>query len=101
MASELGAFPGYNKNKDHMLRVIRNHRRAAYGQTDGYENLNTNPVPLDIANCPDQLITVAAADAWDRALEIGEQHGYRNAQSSVIAPTGTIGLGDGLRHDRN
>ncbi|WP_262695329.1 vitamin B12-dependent ribonucleotide reductase [Kordiimonas aquimaris] len=92
MASELGSFPGYEKNKDHMLRVIRNHRRAAYGQSDGYENLNTNPVPLDIANCPDQLITVAAADAWDRALEIGEQHGYRNAQSSVIAPTGTIGL---------
>ena len=92
MASELGAFPGYAKNADHMLRVIRNHRRAAYGQKDGYEKLNTNPVALDIANCPDQLITVAAADAWDRALEIGEEHGFRNAQSSVIAPTGTIGL---------
>lgn len=92
MASELGAFPGYAKNADHMLRVIRNHRRAAYGQKDGYEGLNTNPVALDIANCPDQLITVAAADAWDRALEVGEKHGYRNAQSSVIAPTGTIGL---------
>lgn len=92
MASELGAFPGYEKNKDHMLRVIRNHRRAAYGQKDGYEKLNTNPVALDINNCPDQLITIAAADAWDRALEIGEKHGYRNAQSSVIAPTGTIGL---------
>jgi len=92
MASELGAFPGYKKNEKHMLRVIRNHRRAAYGQKDGYEKLNTNPVALDIANCPDQLITIAAADAWDRALEIGEKHGYRNAQSSVIAPTGTIGL---------
>ncbi len=92
MASELGAFPGYSKNKGHMLRVIRNHRRAAYGQKDGYEKLNTNPVALDISNCPDQLITIAAADAWDRALEVGEKHGYRNAQSSVIAPTGTIGL---------
>ncbi|MBO6503483.1 MAG: vitamin B12-dependent ribonucleotide reductase [Kordiimonadaceae bacterium] len=92
MASELGAFPGYDKNASHMLRVIRNHRRAAYGQKDGYEELNTNPVALDITNCPDQLITVAAADAWDRALEIGEVHGFRNAQSSVIAPTGTIGL---------
>lgn len=92
MASELGAFPGYEKNAGHMLRVIRNHRRAAYGQKDGYEDLNTNPVALDITNCPDQLITVAAADAWDRALEIGEVHGFRNAQSSVIAPTGTIGL---------
>ncbi len=92
MASELGSFPGYAKNEDHMLRVIRNHRRAAYGQKDGYEDLSTNPVALDIGNCPDQLITVAAADAWDRALEIGEKHGFRNAQSSVIAPTGTIGL---------
>jgi len=92
MASELGAFPGYKKNADHMLRVIRNHRRAAYGQTDGYEQLHTQPVPLDIGNCPDKAVSLAAADAWDRALEIGEQHGYRNAQSSVIAPTGTIGL---------
>lgn len=92
MASELGAFPSYKKNAKDMLRVIRNHRRAAYGQKDGYEGLNTNPVPLDINSCPDQLVTVAAADAWDRALEIGEKYGYRNAQSSVIAPTGTIGL---------
>ncbi|WP_417456958.1 vitamin B12-dependent ribonucleotide reductase [Kordiimonas sp.] len=92
MASELGAFPGYKKNADHMLRVIRNHRRAAYGQDDGYEKLNTNPVPLDIEGCPDKAIAVAAAEAWDRALEIGEEHGFRNAQASVIAPTGTIGL---------
>lgn len=92
MAAELGAFPGYKKNADHMLRVIRNHRRAAYGQDDGYEKLNTNPVPLDIDGCPDKAIAVAAADAWDRALEVGEEHGFRNAQSSVIAPTGTIGL---------
>jgi len=92
MASELGAFPGYEKNAEHMLRVIRNHRRAAYGQADGYEQLHINPVPLDIENCPDKAISLAAADAWDRALEIGEKHGFRNAQSSVIAPTGTIGL---------
>ncbi|WP_262691776.1 vitamin B12-dependent ribonucleotide reductase [Kordiimonas aestuarii] len=92
MASELGAFPGYKKNADHMLRVIRNHRRAAYGQDDGYEKLNTNPVPLDIEGCPDKAVAIAAAEAWDRALEIGEEHGFRNAQTSVIAPTGTIGL---------
>ena len=92
MASELGAFPGYKKNAKHMLRVIRNHRRAAYGQDHGYEQLHTMPVPLDIKNCTDKAITVAAAEAWDRALEIGEEHGFRNAQSSVIAPTGTIGL---------
>jgi len=92
MASELGAFPGYKKNAKHMLRVIRNHRRAAYGQDHGYEQLHTMPVPLDIKNCTDKAITVAATKAWDRALEIGEEHGFRNAQSSVIAPTGTIGL---------
>ena len=92
MAGELGAFPGYKKNNGNMLRVIRNHRRAAYGQTEGYEGLNTTPVPLDIYNCPDQAVAVAAADAWDRALDLGQKHGYRNAQATVIAPTGTIGL---------
>ncbi len=92
MASELGAFPGYKKNAKHMLRVIRNHRRAAYGQEHGYEQLHTMPVPLDIASCPDSAVAVAAAEAWDRALVTGEEHGFRNAQSSVIAPTGTIGL---------
>ncbi|MFC3050935.1 vitamin B12-dependent ribonucleotide reductase [Kordiimonas pumila] len=92
MASELGAFPGYTKNADHMLRVIRNHRRAAYGQADGYEALNTLPVALDIKNCTDTAIVTAAAEAWDRALHLGEEHGFRNAQATVIAPTGTIGL---------
>jgi ribonucleoside-diphosphate reductase alpha chain len=92
MAGELGAFPGYAKNRDAMLRVIRNHRRAAYGETAGYENLTVLPVPLDAANCPDQRLVEAAKRAWDRALELGEAHGYRNAQATVIAPTGTIGL---------
>ncbi|WP_374375759.1 vitamin B12-dependent ribonucleotide reductase [Dongia sp.] len=92
MAGELGAFPGYAKNADHMLRVIRNHRRAAYGETKGYEGLSVLPVALDIANCPDQRLVKAAQKAWDLALALGEEHGYRNAQSTVIAPTGTIGL---------
>ena len=92
MAGELGAFPGYQDNADHMLRVMRNHRRAAYGQEDGYEALNTPPVALDVAHCPDQALVAAAARAWDEALELGQQHGYRNAQATVIAPTGTIGL---------
>lgn len=92
MASELGSFPGYKKNAKHMLRVIANHRRAAYGQKDGYDQLHINPVPLDIENCPQQAVAVAAADAWDRALDLGTQHGFRNAQATVIAPTGTIGL---------
>jgi ribonucleoside-diphosphate reductase alpha chain len=92
MAGELGAFSGYQRNADHMLRVIRNHRAAAYGKTAGYEALNVNPVALDAANCPDQTLIILAKSAWDEALSLGEAHGYRNAQTTVIAPTGTIGL---------
>lgn len=92
MAAELGAFPGYASNKKEMSRVIRNHRRAAYGHQDDYEDLSIKPVPLNGAHCPDTAITVAAKNAWDKALEIGEESGFRNAQVSVIAPTGTIGL---------
>ncbi|MBC9984733.1 adenosylcobalamin-dependent ribonucleoside-diphosphate reductase, partial [Bradyrhizobium campsiandrae] len=92
MAAELGTFPGYKKNAAHMLRVIRNHRRAAHGEPGGYEALSVNPVPLDHASCPQQDIVAHAKAAWDAALELGEKHGYRNAQTTVIAPTGTIGL---------
>jgi len=92
MASELGAFPQFEKNSEEMLRVIRNHRRAAYGETDGYEGLSVKPVPLDPGTCPEAALIAAARSAWDRALEIGAQYGYRNAQTSVVAPTGTIGL---------
>ncbi|ATX65015.1 vitamin B12-dependent ribonucleotide reductase [Roseinatronobacter bogoriensis] len=91
MASELGAFPGYKKNADHMLRVIRNHRRAAYAD-DSYEGVNIAPLALDGKNCPDARLVEMARAAWDEALSLGEQHGYRNAQATVIAPTGTIGL---------
>jgi ribonucleoside-diphosphate reductase alpha chain len=75
-----------------MLRVIRNHRRAAYGSGADYEGLAIHPVALDAANCPDSALVAAARRAWDRALSLGQQHGFRNAQVSVIAPTGTIGL---------
>jgi ribonucleoside-diphosphate reductase alpha chain len=92
MAAELGAFPGYAKNREAMLRVIRNHRRAAHGEVAGYEGLSVLPVALDIANCPDKPLAEAAGAAWDAALALGEKHGYRNAQTTVIAPTGTIGL---------
>ena len=92
MAREMGPFPGYEMNREAMLRVIRNHRRAAHGKTDGYEELSTRPVPLDIANCPDRALGKAAGAAWDMALKLGEKYGYRNAQTTVIAPTGTIGL---------
>jgi ribonucleoside-diphosphate reductase alpha chain len=92
MAKELGPFPGYKKNAAHMLRVIRNHRRAAHGESRGYEALAVNPVPLDYASVPQTNIVEHAKAAWDKALELGELHGYRNAQTTVVAPTGTIGL---------
>lgn len=92
MAGELGAFRGYERNKEHMLRVIRNHRRAAYAVDNSeYEGLTICPVPIDKNVCPAPLLA-AAQHSWDRALELGEQHGFRNAQVTVIAPTGTIGL---------
>ncbi len=92
MAKELGPFPGYKKNANHMLRVIRNHRRAAHGESRGYEGLAVSPVALDHASCPQADIVTRAKLAWDAALSLGEQHGYRNAQTTVVAPTGTIGL---------
>ena len=92
MAGELGPFPGYKKNAAHMLRVIRNHRRAAKGEATGYEALSVNPVPLDHAHCPQVSLVSHAIQAWDDALALGETNGYRNAQVTVVAPTGTIGL---------
>jgi ribonucleoside-diphosphate reductase alpha chain len=92
MAEQLQPFPGYKKNREHMLRVIRNHRRAAHGEKLGYEKLSTPPTPLDHSACADRRLIAHAVRAWDRALSLGEAHGYRNAQVSVIAPTGTIGL---------
>ncbi|MGJ4932001.1 vitamin B12-dependent ribonucleotide reductase [Bradyrhizobium sp. HKCCYLS2038] len=92
MAGELGTFPGYKKNAAHMLRVIRNHRRAAKGEATGYEALSVAPVPLDHAHCPQVSLVSHAIQAWDDALALGETNGYRNAQVTVVAPTGTIGL---------
>lgn len=91
MARHLGSFKQFEKNRDHMLRVIRNHRYAAYHATDAYENLDIKPEGIDAKNCPDYLLS-AACKSWDEALQLGEQFGFRNAQVSVIAPTGTIGL---------
>ncbi|WP_275782611.1 vitamin B12-dependent ribonucleotide reductase [Pararhizobium gei] len=92
IAAKLGPFPGFKPNRESMLRVIRNHRRAAHGETQGYEGLSVDPVALIHTECPDQDLVTHATAAWDKALALGEKHGYRNAQVSVIAPTGTIGL---------
>ncbi|MBM3139506.1 MAG: vitamin B12-dependent ribonucleotide reductase [Chloroflexi bacterium] len=91
-ARELGAFPRFRENREAMLRVIRNHRRAAYdAPAEQYEALTVLPMGLDQRACPPALLE-AAQRAWDRALSLGEQFGYRNAQATLIAPTGTIGL---------
>ncbi len=92
MAKELGPFPQFKPNRDSMLRVMRNHRRAALGEAQGYEDLAVNPVPLNHADCTDKRLIERAELAWERAVALGEEHGYRNAQTTVIAPTGTIGL---------
>jgi ribonucleoside-diphosphate reductase alpha chain len=92
MAGNLGAFAEYEKNKEEMLRVIRNHRRAAYNaKAESYEKLSILPTGINQELCPKDLLS-AAQNSWDRALELGQKHGYRNAQVTVIAPTGTIAL---------
>ena len=92
MARELGAFPRYRENADDMLRVMRNHRQAARGGQDNYEALSVTPVALDHDSLPDNDLGEAAIRAWETAVRLGEYHGYRNAQATVVAPTGTIGL---------
>ena len=92
LAAALEPFPAYADNRKAMLRVIRNHRRAAYGEpATAYEGLTVLPRGLDAEHCPEPLVQ-ATRRAWDRALALGENHGYRNAQTTLIAPTGTIGL---------
>jgi ribonucleoside-diphosphate reductase alpha chain len=92
MAKELGTFPGYTRNREHMLRVIRNHRRAAHNVPNSeYEQLSIKPHGLHGTGIPQELLQTAR-QSWDRALELGQDYGYRNAQVTVLAPTGTIGL---------
>lgn len=90
MASHLGPFQKFEENREHMLRVIRNHRYAAYN-ADEYEGLDIKPMGIDPKHCPDYLLE-AATTSWDKALQDGEKYGFRNAQATVLAPTGTIGL---------
>jgi ribonucleoside-diphosphate reductase alpha chain len=91
MAKSLGAFPRYEENKEHMMRVMRNHRAAAYDAADAFEGIEIKPMGINAKYCPDYLLK-SATKAWDEAVKMGEQYGYRNAQATVIAPTGTIGL---------
>jgi ribonucleoside-diphosphate reductase alpha chain len=92
MASVLGPFPRFEENRDSMLRVMRNHRRAAYAAPGGqYENISHHVVAIDPDLCPAPLLEAARA-SWDEAVAKGADHGYRNAQATVLAPTGTIGL---------
>ncbi len=92
MAAQMGAFPHFEENREPMLRAIRNHRRAALGAETGYEDLSVQPVALIAAQNPDKALARAATEVWEKALEMGEADGFRNAQVTVIAPTGTIGL---------
>ena len=92
MAKELGAFPSYEANREDMLRVMRNHNRAINSAKNAeYEGLSVFPMQVDYSLSPDAL-HIAAKNAFQNALSIGEQYGYRNAQTTLIAPTGTIGL---------
>jgi len=91
MAGILGAFDKYEENKEDMLRVMRNHRAAAYDAEEAYVGIEIKPQGIKAQHCPDYLLK-AATKAWDEAVQLGEKHGYRNAQTTVIAPTGTIGL---------
>ncbi|MEO5783869.1 MAG: vitamin B12-dependent ribonucleotide reductase, partial [Ginsengibacter sp.] len=91
LAEHLGTFKKYEDNKQHMLRVMRNHRAAAYDAMDAYDGIEIKPQGINAKYCPDYLLK-AATKAWDDAVMMGEKFGYRNAQTTVIAPTGTIGL---------
>ena len=92
MARALGPFTGFERNRADMLRVIRNHRRAAYRTAElEYEGLEVKPQGIAQELCPANILE-GAHQAWDRALALGEEWGYRNAQVSLLAPTGTIGL---------
>ena len=101
MAEELGPFPGFEKNRDAMLRVIRNHRRAAHGRVDGYEGLAIPPVPFDAASCPDRKLARGRARGMGCGAVI-----RRNAWLPQRAGFGDRAdrhdrAGDGLRHDRH
>ena len=91
MARTLGSYPAFDRNREDHLRVIRNHRAAVYGDAR-YEGVTKAPEGLQERLFPSEFanILVAARSAWNHALALGQKHGYRNAQTTVLAPTGTI-----------
>jgi len=92
MASVVGPFPLHHENADSMLRVMKNHQKAAYGADQSeYAEVGHTVVGIDQDVCPPDMLAYAH-EAWDKAVALGTEHGYRNAQSTVLAPTGTIGL---------
>ncbi len=92
MAKELGPFPQFHDNRENMLRVVRNHKHAVDADdVSNFEDMHIPPVPIDSNSCPDYLLE-EAKQQWNKAIDLGTRHGFRNAQLSVIAPTGTIGL---------
>jgi len=91
IASFKGPFAAYRRNKNQMLRVIRNHRFAAYNNGIAFEGLNKPVQGLNTKYCSKELLQ-SAYNCWDKALQLGTKYGFRNAQASAIAPTGTIGL---------
>jgi ribonucleoside-diphosphate reductase alpha chain len=92
MSREKGPFVRFEDNRDDMMRVMRNHENAANGRFNGYEGLSIGPIPLDWGTEPLVGMCARAADIWADVVVEGDRHGFRNAQVSVIAPTGTIGL---------
>ena len=92
IAKEVGSFSEYENNSSDMMKVIKNHRQAAHGEKNGYDDLSVLPVPLIEDECKDNNLLSSARLAWDDAVKLGTKHGFRNAQTTVIAPTGTIGL---------
>jgi ribonucleoside-diphosphate reductase alpha chain len=104
-SAEIAGEPGRSRamqgNADHMLRVMRNHRRAAHGAVDGYEGLAVKPVPLDHAACPDQGLVELAKAAWDEALRLGRKARLPQRPGLRDRADRHHRAGDGLRHHRD
>ncbi len=93
MAKKVGPFEAYHLNQDHMLRVIKNHAVVAGALSEPLDGLNYDPLKVDHAllkKIDQEALSEALKSEWQKAIDLGRENGYRNAQVSVIAPTGTI-----------